>query len=142
MPLGFKNIIIIVKRIPTADQLSEIMTNNNIDILRELDDSELNVLVTLYRRHLPYAFATYCLIKNQLHWNRIISKLTNNEKQIQVSGRVMSKFYTHRNGDLKRNGTCVGISLEGVSFVAQFFPNNFFNLVSYEIPYILTRIIM
>lgn len=91
------------------------MTNNQNDILRELDDNELSLLVTIYRRHLPYAFSTYCLIKNQLHWNRVIAKLSEDEQKRQVSHRVISKFYTHRHGDLKRNGTCVGISLERVS---------------------------
>ncbi|XP_061389386.1 uncharacterized protein LOC133324561 [Musca vetustissima] len=78
----------------------------NDDILRLLTDQELEELLQLYTEKCGIESFQYLLIYTQLQWNKKL-----HEKEIDAQNEkwisFRKNFYTHRKGDLRKNGTYV-----------------------------------
>lgn len=74
-----------------------------MDILRELNDEELNYIIQRLEANLPYAIKDLYFILTAKRCNELKDNYEN------ISDRVLSVFYTHRNG-VKENYTIFGIT--------------------------------
>lgn len=74
------------------------------DILRQLHLEDLTELLTVYEHQLPNSLRGFNYLKLQIEWLK--------NETVFESEKLKIKFFTHRNGDLKTNGTFISISNE------------------------------
>ena len=79
------------------------------DILRPLSRDELEKLLQIYDNDKPEHIQMYFLIINQMDWDDKIEKMDPDVAE-RISVKCRNKFYTHRHGNLEKNGTFISIT--------------------------------
>ncbi|XP_034487695.1 uncharacterized protein LOC117791886 [Drosophila innubila] len=95
------------------------MSGKDIDILRELNDNEVDELMQLYdNKYGPLNFH-YLLLYNQRKWDRQLEAAgISKDDKAYISMR--KRFYTHRKGDFRKFGTYVSLHKDIVQSVSFF----------------------
>lgn len=89
-------------------------TKEDLDILRPLNDRELDELLELYKQKYESNGFQYFLLYTQLKWNRQLRELSiDDQDQKWMSFR--KTFYTHQRGDFRKYGTYVCLHYDLVS---------------------------
>ena len=81
-----------------------------MEILRELEDEEINYIIEKCSENLPFALRCYYYMTNMMEWRR----KTEVEKLVGISTKCLPTFYTHRFGR-KENCTILAITGEEVN---------------------------
>lgn len=74
------------------------------DILRPINFKELTQLLMVYEAKLAYSLRGFNYLKLQIEWQK--------NGKVPKSEKLKTKFFTHRNGNLTKNGTFISISEE------------------------------
>lgn len=90
----------------STHEYTEYEKEDGLDILRPLNDQELNELLELYKKKYESNGFQYLLLYTQHKWNRQLHDM-NIEDQNQKWISFRKIFYTHRKGDFRTHGTYV-----------------------------------
>lgn len=95
------------------------MSEKDVDILRPLDDNEVEELMQLYvNKYGPLNFH-YLLLYNQRKWDRQL-EAAGISKDDTAYISLRKRFYTHRKGDFRKYGTYVSLHRDIVQSVSFF----------------------
>lgn len=104
-----------------------------MEILREIDDEEVNYIIEQCSENLPYAIRCYYFLMNMVEWRRKIIE----ENLTDISQKCLPTFYTHRFG---RKGNCTVLAITGDEVKIKVIINRkqyFFNIYSRTTQYFL-----
>lgn len=80
------------------------------DILRKITDIELKLLANLLAANKPKALEAYSFLQNQITWKQKVRENQKSNPIKRYSESLLFTFYTHRECDLLKNGTFVGLT--------------------------------